>query len=39
VKAGFVSRGTPEDDVDHVNYKITALGIHWLNSVIGKKFR
>jgi hypothetical protein len=39
VKAGFVSRGNPEDDVDHVNYKITTQGIHWLNSVIGKKFR
>ena len=39
VKAGFVSRGNPEDDVDHVSYKITTQGIHWLNSVIGKKFR
>jgi predicted transcriptional regulator len=39
VKAGFVSRGSPEDDTDHVSYKITTQGIHWLNSVIGRKFR
>jgi predicted transcriptional regulator len=39
VKAGFVSRGSPEDDIDHVSYKITTQGIHWLNSVIGRKFR
>lgn len=39
VKAGFVSRGSPEDDIDHVSYKITTQGIHWLNSVIGRKYR
>lgn len=39
VKAGFVSRGSPEDDIDQVSYKITTQGIHWLNSVIGRKFR
>jgi DNA-binding transcriptional ArsR family regulator len=39
VKAGFVSRGSPEDDIDHVRYKITTQGIHWLNTVIGRKFR
>jgi predicted transcriptional regulator len=39
VKAGFVSRGSPEDDIDHVSYKITTQGIHWLNAVIGRKFR
>jgi predicted transcriptional regulator len=39
VKAGFVSKGNPEDETDQVSYKITTQGIHWLNSVIGKKFK
>ena len=39
VKAGFVSKGNPEDETDRVSYKITTHGIHWLNSVIGRKFK
>jgi predicted transcriptional regulator len=39
VKAGFVSKGNPEDETDRVSYKITTQGIHWLNSVIGRKFK
>ncbi len=38
VKAGYVSREIPKDEVDYVIYKITTQGIHWLNSMISKKF-
>jgi predicted transcriptional regulator len=39
VKAGFVSKGNPEDETGRVSYKITTQGIHWLNSIIGRKFK
>jgi DNA-binding MarR family transcriptional regulator len=39
VKAGYVSRENPKDDIDYVIYKITTQGIHWLNSVIRKRLR
>jgi DNA-binding HxlR family transcriptional regulator len=39
VKAGYVLREAPKEDIDYVIYKITTQGIHWLNSVIGKKLR
>src|ERR687892_1049148 len=37
VKAGHVSRENPTEETDSLIYRITTLGIHWLNSVIGKK--
>jgi DNA-binding MarR family transcriptional regulator len=37
VKAGYVLRENPKEDIDYVIYKITTQGIHWLNSIIGKK--
>jgi hypothetical protein len=37
VKAGHVSRENPTGETDSLIYRITTLGIHWLNSVIGKK--
>jgi hypothetical protein len=39
VKAGYVLKENPKEDVDNVIYKITTQGIHWLNSVIAKKLR
>jgi DNA-binding transcriptional ArsR family regulator len=39
VKAGYVSRYNPKEDTDFVIYKISTQGIHWLNSIIGKKYR
>ena len=39
VKAGYVLREAPKENIDYVIYKITTQGIHWLNSVIGKKLR
>lgn len=39
VKAGFVSKGNPEGETGRVSYKITTQGIHWLNSIIGRKFK
>jgi hypothetical protein len=39
VKAGYVLREAPKENIDYVIYKITTQGIHWLNSVIGKKLK
>jgi DNA-binding MarR family transcriptional regulator len=39
VKAGYVSRETPKEEIDYVIYKITTHGIHWLNSTIDKKLK
>ena len=39
VKAGYVLKENPKEDIDNVIYKITTQGIHWLNSVIAKKLR
>jgi len=39
VKAGYVSRVTPKEEIDYVIYKITTHGIHWLNSIIDKKLK
>lgn len=37
VKAGHVLRENPSELTNSVFYRITTLGIHWLNSVVGKK--
>lgn len=39
VKAGYVARENPKDQIDLVVYKITTSGIHWLNSIVGKKLK
>jgi DNA-binding transcriptional ArsR family regulator len=37
VKAGHVSRENLKEETDSVTYRITTLGIYWLNSIVGKK--
>jgi hypothetical protein len=37
VKAAHVLRENPNELTNSVFYRITTLGIHWLNSVVGKK--
>ena len=37
VKAGHVSRENPKEVENSVAYRITTLGIYWLNSAVGKK--
>src|ERR687891_186317 len=37
VKAGHVSRENPSEVTNSIFYRITTLGINWLNSVVGKK--
>jgi DNA-binding transcriptional ArsR family regulator len=37
VKAGHVSKESPKELADSVAYRITTLGIYWLNTSVGKK--
>jgi DNA-binding HxlR family transcriptional regulator len=37
VKTGYVLRDNTKNGIEAVLYRITTLGIHWLNSALSKK--